>query len=106
MQQENIEKADVIRADADGKERIDVDAAHLDIFDAALAESAQRPLAGTYPPLRPDLAVELVFDLQQGRRQLAVIRAVADADRFVSGIRLGQRTIERDGVALETVEAH
>ena len=55
--------------------------------------------------LGPDGAVELVLDLQQAGGELAVLVAVADADRFVRRVGLGERGMERRGVALEAVEA-
>ena len=45
MQQEDIEEADVLRRDADRHEGIEVEQPHFDVFDAALAQRMQRPLA-------------------------------------------------------------
>ena len=57
--------------------------------------------------LGPDRAVELVLDLQQAGGQLVVFAArVADADRLVRRVRLGQRLVQRRAVALEVVVAH
>src|SRR5678816_72916 len=106
MQQKDIDEANVICADADWMERIDIHTAHFDILDTALAKRPQRPLSGPDAPLWPDLAVELVFDLQQGGRQLTVVRAIPNADGLVLRIRFGQRAIERNGVALEAVETY
>ncbi len=61
---------------------------------------------GRIVPFRPDGAVELVFDLQQGGAELPVVVAVADADGRVRRIGLGERAIERAGVAFEAVVAH
>ncbi len=106
MQQEDVQKSHRVGGDAYRTERIDVDAAHLDVFDAALTERVQRPLAGAEARFRPDRAVELVLDLQQRRRELAVVLPVAHADGRVWRIRLGQSAIERYRVAREAVEAH
>ena len=105
VQQEHVQQAHGARVDAEREERIDVDAAHLDVLDAALAQRVQRPLAGTDALLGPDRAVELVLDLQQAGGELAVLLAVADADRLVRRVGLGERGIERRGVAPEAVEA-
>jgi hypothetical protein len=45
MQQEDIDEANVIGADADRMEWIDIHTAHLDILDTALAKRPQRPLS-------------------------------------------------------------
>ena len=73
----------VVGVDADREERVEIHQPHLDVLDAALAQRVQRPLARTDAPLGPDRAVELVFDLQHAVGELAVVVAVADADRRV-----------------------
>ena len=95
-----------VRVDADREERVDVDQAHFDVFDPALAQRVQRPLAGMDALLGPDRAVELVLDLQQAGGELVVVVAVADADRLVRRVGLRERGIERRGVALQAVVAH
>jgi len=47
-----------------------IEAPDLDVLDTPLGQCVQRPLAAPDAALRPDRAVELVFDLQQGRRKL------------------------------------
>ena len=61
--------------DADRDERVEVHEPHFDIFDAALAQRMQRPLARADHALGADGAVELVFDLQQAGAELAVVAA-------------------------------
>src|SRR5205814_1417157 len=74
---------------------------------AALAQRVQRPLARADDALRPDGAVELVLDLQEARRELAVVAvAVADADRLVRRVGLGEHVVQASGVALDAVVAH
>ena len=73
MQEKDIEEAAGLRGDADRRERIEVHQAHLHVLDAALAQRAQRPLAGIDAALHADLAVELVLDLQQAGRELVVL---------------------------------
>src|SRR6185436_8764291 len=65
MQQKHIEQPDCGRTDADRAEWIEIHQAHFDVFDAAFAQRMQRTFSGTDDALRPDLAVELVFYLQQ-----------------------------------------
>ena len=94
------------RGDADRAEGIEVHQAHLDVLDAALAQRVQRALARPDHALRPDGAVELVLDLQQAGGELPIVVAVADADRLVRRIGLGERLVQRRGVALQIVVAH
>jgi hypothetical protein len=106
VQEENIEQAHRLRSDAGRRERVEVHQAHLDVFHAALAQRVQRALAAANAALRADLAVELVFDLQQRGCELAVFaRLVADADFFVRRIRLEQRFFERCPIRVQAVEA-
>ena len=105
MQQVHVEQVHRCGHDADGQERVEVHEPHLDVLDAALAQRVQRPLALADAALRPDRAVELVLDLQQRHAELAVIVAVADADRLVGRIRAGERALQRRAVALEAVVA-
>src|SRR6266446_5485631 len=105
MEQEDVREANLVGIDAERMEGTDIHTAHLDILDAALAERVQLSLSGPDAPLRPDLSIEFVLDLQQGRRQLAVVRAVGEADSLIRGIGLGERTVERRRVALKAVEA-
>jgi hypothetical protein len=72
IKQEDVEEAAGRRGDADRRERVEVHEAHLDILDAALAQGVERTLAGADAPLRADLAVELVLDLQERGCELAV----------------------------------
>ena len=65
----------------------------------------QRPLALGDAALRPDRAVELVLDLQQRRRELAIVVAVGEADRLVRRIRPRHGFLQRRAVAREAVEA-
>ena len=66
----------------------------------------QGPLVGPRYALRPDAAVELVLDLQQGRRQLDVrpVRA-AQPQRLVGWVRDRQGSLQRPGVAVQAVVA-
>ena len=106
VQQEHVEKTHRARGDADCAKGIEVHQAHLDVLDAAVAQGVQWPFSGADHAFGPDGPVELVLDLQQARGELAVVVAVADADRLVGGIGLGERVLERGGVALEAVVAH
>src|SRR5690349_24147670 len=106
MQQVNVEKAHRDRVDADGRERVDVEAWHFEVLNSALGQRMQRTLAAANRMFWPDGSVELVLDLKKRRRELPVLAvAVTNADRFVGGIGLGQRVMQRGRVALETVEA-
>ena len=58
-----------------GTKGFEVQQPHLDVFDAALAQRVQRPLAGADDALGPDGAVELVLDLQQAGGELVVFAA-------------------------------
>src|SRR5881396_3130979 len=81
--------------------------ARLDVLDPALAQRVQRALARVDDALRPDGAVELVLDLQEAGRELAVVAfAVADADRLVRRVGLGDHVVETGRVALDAVVAH
>src|SRR5207249_11301105 len=106
VQQKDVEKAYGLLGDADGTEWVEIHEPDLDVLDAALSQGMQRTLSGTDDPLRPNRPVELVFDLQQTGRELPIIITVADADRLVQGIRLGERILQRRGVALQAVVAH
>src|SRR2546426_115707 len=106
VQQEQVEEAAGRRPDADRAERVEVHQAHFDVLDAALAQRVERALPGIDAALGADGAVELVLDLQQAGRQLAVVVVVADAGFRVGRIGLGERVVERGGVALEVVVAH
>ena len=106
MQQEHIEKTDRLGRNADRFERVEVHAAHFDIFDPALAQRIQRTLSGPDHALWADAAVELVLDLQQAGAELVVIATrVADADRLIRRIRSGQRVLQRCGIAFQAVVA-
>jgi hypothetical protein len=59
----------------DRQEGVQVHAAHFDVFDAALAQGVQRPLATVDDALGADRAVELVLDLQQRGGELVVFAA-------------------------------
>ena len=106
MQQEDVQEPNRFRRDADGAERVEVHGAHLDVLHAALAQCVQRPLARPDHALWADRAVELVLDLQQAGGELAIVVAVADADRLVRGIGSRERVLERGRVAREIVVAH
>ena len=66
----------------------------------------QRALALEDHALGADRAVELVLDLQQAGGELAVIVAVADADRLVGRIGFGESLLQRRRIASEVVVAH
>ncbi len=105
-QQEDVEHAHRLRGDADRQERVEVHEPHLDVFDAALAQRMQWPLALEDAALRADGAVELVLDLQQRGCQLAVLVADAHPDRLVGRMHEREARLERRAVALEAVVAH
>jgi hypothetical protein len=106
VQQEDVEKAHGLGVDAHRLEGVEVHAAHLDVFDAALAQRVQRALAGVDHALGADGAVELVLDLQQAGGQLVVFAAqVAHAQAFVGRMRARQRTVQRIGITLQAVVA-
>ena len=106
MQQEDIQETHGGSGDARGHKRIQVHAAHFDVFDAALQQRVQRPLAAVDDPLGADRAVELVFDLQQRGGELVVFAAqVLDADGFVGWVGLRQCGFQRAGVGLQAVVA-
>ena len=106
VQQKDVDEAHGGRGDAHRLERVEVHAAHLDVFHAALAQRMQRPLAGEDHPLGTDQAVELVLDLQQGGGQLVVVATrVADAHRLIGRVGPGQRLVQGVGVALQAVAA-
>src|SRR5439155_5108444 len=107
MQEKDVQEPHRVRGDADGREGIEVHRAHLYVLDPALAQRVQRPLARADDALRPDGAVELVLDLQEAGRELAVVAfAVADADRLVRRVGLGEHVVETARIALDAVVAH
>src|SRR6185436_9930835 len=98
--------------DPDRGERVEVHRAHFDVLDAALAQGVQRPLTGARDALGAYGAVELVLDLQQAGGELPVAlhgvtrsAAFADADGLVRRVGMGERVVERGGVAFEAVVA-
>ena len=106
MQQKHVEKTQCRRADADALERVQIHAAHLDVFDAALAQRVQRALAAVDHALRADRSVELVLDLQQARRKLFVVAdRIANPDFLVRRVGPGQRVLQRRAVARQAVVA-
>ena len=107
MQQKHIQQTHGGRCDANGNEGVDVHQPHFHVFHPALAQGVQGALARAHRALGADGAVELVFDLQQAGAQLVVVAArVAHAHLFVGGVRLGQRFVQRVGIALQAVVAH
>src|SRR5215469_6247554 len=60
VQQEDVEKAQRRRGDANRHERIEIHQTHLDVLDAAVAQCVERSLAWPDYALRADRAVELV----------------------------------------------
>src|SRR3954471_12854990 len=65
----------------------------------------QGPLAWTNDALCADLAVKLVFDLQQAGAELAILVALANTDRFVRRIRFRERLEQRFAIVVEIVIA-
>ena len=65
----------------------------------------QWPLPWPDDALRANGAIELVLDLQQARGKLAIIVAIANADRRVGRIRFRECFVKRGGVALQVVVA-
>src|SRR5689334_24835848 len=66
----------------------------------------QRSLAAPDASLRSNGPVELVLDLQQRRRELAVVAGgIAQTDRLVLGVRLRKRALQRARVMREVVVA-
>ena len=106
MQQEDVEKMHRPRGDADGAKGIEIHQTNLDVLDTAIAQRVQWPFTGPDHAFGPDGPVELVLDLQQAGGELAVVVAVADANRFVSRIRFGERLLQLSRVAPEVVVAH
>ena len=94
VQEKDVEKARGLRGDADRGERVEVHGAHLDILRAAFAQRAQRPLAGQDHPFGANGAVELVLDLQQGCRKLAIVVTIADAYLHVRCMGPRERRVE------------
>ena len=106
VQQEHVQHAHGALRNAHGLERIEVHQPHFDIFHTALAQRMQRALAAVHGALGTDGAVELVFNLQQAGAQLVVIATgIADAQLLVGRIGLGQRFMQRLGIAVQTVVA-
>ena len=64
-EQEQIDQSHGVGIDPIGRERVDVHAAHLDIFDALARECNDRRLTALRHAFGPDRAVILIFDLQQ-----------------------------------------
>src|SRR3954453_2112930 len=73
IQQERVEKADFLFADADGQERVQIETAHFEVLDARGSQHRQWALTRLRLALRTNRSVELVFDLQQRRRQLSIL---------------------------------
>ena len=112
MQEEHIEQPDRGCRDAHRLERVEVHQAHFHVLDAAFPQRMQRAFALPDHALGTDRAVELVFDLQQAGRELAVaVDAIpgdagfADADRLIGRVRARQRVLQRGAVAVEAVVA-
>ena len=82
-QQEGVEEAAGLQADADRLERVDVEAAHLDVLHPAVAQRLHRTLAGADHALRADRRVVLVFDLQHIGRQLDPLAIPFGAERRI-----------------------
>src|ERR1041384_1247205 len=99
MEQEHVEEAAGRRGDADRRERIEVHQPHLDVLDAALAQGVERTLAGTDAPLGPDLAVELVLDLQERGRGRAGGGADSRRGGWAAWAGSGRRTRSRSAGA-------
>src|SRR3954468_17366293 len=66
----------------------------------------ERPLAWPNDALRADLAVKLVFNLQQAGGELTVLVTLANTDRFVRRIRFGERLEQRFTIVVQIVIAH
>ncbi len=94
-EQERVDEARGLQRDAGRLERIDVEAAHFDVLDAARRERMQRPLARIRDALRPDRRVELVLDLQHVRVDLDPLAVAMRADRLVRRIRLAHGLRQR-----------
>ena len=107
MREEHVQHPGRVRVDAHIQEGIEVHATHFHVLHATLAQSVQRTLTAADHALGTDGAVELVFDLQQAGRQLAVAALlVTDADGLVSRVRHRQRFVQRVGIAFQVVVAH
>ena len=107
MQQEQVEETHGFGVDAHVQEGVQVHQAHFHVLHATLAQCMQRALAGGDHALGTDGAVELVLDLQQAGVELVVVTAqIAQANRLVGRIGLGQRLVQRGSVAFQPVVAH
>ena len=107
MQQEQVQEAHGLGVDAHVEERVQVHQAHFHVLHAAFAQRMQRTLTGRDHALGTDGAVELVLDLQQAGVELVVVAPqIAQADRLIRAIGLGQCFVQGGCVALQTVVAH
>ena len=105
-QQEGIEEACGDQIDAQRQERVDVQAAHLDILHAARAERLDRPLAGFGDALGADARVVLVFDLQHvGVELQPVALGIAGADGLIGRVGRRYRPAQAAKVAVQAVVA-
>ena len=105
-QQEGVEKACLAEVDAQWQVRVDIQATHFDVLNAACPQRLQRPLASGGDALRADIGVVLVFDLQHvGVELLPVACGVLGPQRLVRRIRRGDRAEKAFGVAFQVVVA-
>ncbi len=105
-QQEAVEEVGSARLDAHGREGVDIQAAHLDIFHAAFGQCMHRFLAAVGHPLGTDRAVELVFDLQQvGIELLPLAVGIVGAQLGVARVGQADRLAHADDVAFQAVVA-
>src|SRR5690606_33059869 len=77
VQQEYVEEVGGFDSEPDRAEGVEIETAHLDVLDAGTSQRAKRAFARADAALGPDRPVELVFDLQQAGRQLAVAAVLA-----------------------------
>ncbi len=104
-QQEGIEKACFGQVDADRQERVDVQAAHLDILHATRGQGLDRPLAGVGDPFRADVRVVLVLDLQDVGVQLHPLAIDVGTDFDVGRVGRADGLAQAVGVAGQVVVA-
>jgi hypothetical protein len=80
VQQEGVEEARFGEVDAHRQERVDVQATHFDVLDAAGHQRLDRPLAGVGHAFGADVGVVLVFDLQDVGVELNPLTVLVGAD--------------------------
>nr|GEU28338.1 hypothetical protein [Tanacetum cinerariifolium] len=102
-QQEGVQQAAGLHADAHRLERVHVHAAHLDVLHAARAQRLDRPLAGLDHALGADGGVVLVFDLQHVGAELDPFAVALGTELGIRSVRLVDGARQGRHIAVEAI---